>query len=183
MRPRPLGQIWQFGLGSVWSVIGVLSLLAFSGLHYFLPPPSVDELRPVSGVLVGRVVVHRPSKGGLWASFALRGTDATLDARINNYGFLWNCDDTPRLLQIESGAEITAWFTAKDIAERTNALAWRIQHAGEELLTFDQALKAHQAQERRYFQLSLGILVIGAALALWGWRISLAEQRRVGNVL
>jgi hypothetical protein len=109
MGPRPLGQIWQFGLGSVWAVIGVLSLFAFSGLHYFLPPPSIDELRPVSGVLVGRVVVHRPSKNGLWASFALRGNEVTLDARINNYGFLWNCNDTPRLLQIESGAEITVY--------------------------------------------------------------------------
>ena len=148
-------------------MIGVLGLLAFSGLHYFLPPPSVDELRPVSGVLVGHVVVHRPSKGAPWASFALRGAEVTLKVAIRNYSLLWNRNDTPRLLQIESGEQITAW----------------IQHAGEDLLTFEQSLTAHQEQERGYFQLSLGILVIGAALAFWGWRISLAEQRRFSNVL
>lgn len=183
MEPRPLRKIWQFGLGSVWAVIGVLSVLAFSGLHYFLPPPSADELRPVSGVLAGRVVVHCPSKGGHWASFALHGTDVTLDARINNYGLLWNCNDTPRLLQLEPGVEITAWFTANDIAERRNALTWRIQHAGEDLLTFEQSLRAHQEKERRYFYFSVGILGIGAALAFWGWRISLSEQKKFSNVL
>ncbi len=183
MGPRPLGNIWQFGLGSVWAVIGVLSVLAFSSLHVFLPPPSVDELRPVSGVLGSGVVVHRPSKGGLWASFVLRGQGVALDARINNYGFLWNCNDTPRLLELQPGAEITAWFTERDIAERTNALAWRIQHAGEDLLTFEQSFRAYQEQERRFFYFSLGILGVGAALAFLGWRISLAEQRKFSNVL
>lgn len=183
MGPRSLGDIRQFGLGLVLAVIGVLAVAAFSYLHFLRPPPAVGELHPISGSLVGRVEVHGPSRVGPWASFAIHSGNITIGARINNYGFIWDCNATPGLVQLKDGAEITAWFAEKDIAGRTDALAWRIQHAGEDLLSLEQSLGAYHAQEERLFYFALGVIASGIALMCWGWCVANAERRRVSNVL
>ncbi|TXT23868.1 MAG: hypothetical protein FD131_5124 [Rhodocyclaceae bacterium] len=183
MGPRSLGDIRQFGLGLVLAVIGVLAVAAFSALHFFLPPPAVGGLQPISGSLVGRVEVHGSSRVGPWASFTIHSGNATTGARINNYGFIWDCNATPGLLQLKDGAEITVWFTEKDLADRTEALAWRIQHAGEDLLSLDQSLGAYHSQKERLFYFAFGVIASGIALMLWGWRVANAEQRRASNGL
>ena len=173
---RKLGKIWQFTLGSTWFVTGLLGILAFACLHYFLPPPSAEELCPVSGV-AGEVAVHQGAKGVSFALFSLKASGEYFNARIDNYNYLSNCEGLKRLLQLTSGEKIIAWFRTKDIAEANNAVVWRIQHAGEDLLTLEQSSQAHKVIMRRFLWFLLAILGIGAALVFWGWRIWLAEQK------
>ena len=173
---RKLGKIWQFSLGSTWFVIGLLGILAFACLHYFLPPPSSEELCPVVGV-AGEVAIHQRAKGASFASFSLKASGEYINARIDNYNFLSNREGLQRLLQLNSGEQIIAWFTRKDIAEASNAVVWRIQYGGEDLLTLEQTSQAHKDQVRRFLCFMLAILGIGATLMFWGWRIWLAEQK------
>jgi hypothetical protein len=173
---QKLGKIWQFTIGSTWFVAGLLGILAFACLSDFLPPPSTEELCPVSGV-AGEVSVHQGAKGVSFASFSLKASGEYLNARINNYNYLSNYKGLKRLLQLNSGEKIIAWFRAKDIAEANNAVVWRIQHAGEDLLTLEQSSQAHNVKVRRFLWFVLAILGIGATLMFWGWRIWLAEQK------
>ncbi|RIX46046.1 MAG: hypothetical protein D3M94_10040 [Rhodocyclales bacterium GT-UBC] len=115
--------------------------------------------------------------------FTVQSGNINVGARINNYGFIWDCNATPNLLQLKDGAEITVWFTEKDIAGRTDALAWRIQHAGEDLLSLEQSLGAYHAQQERFFYFAFGVIASGIALMLWGWRLASSEQRKVSNAL
>ena len=173
---RKLGKIWQFSLGSTWFVIGLLGILAFWFLNYFLPTPSEEELRPVLGV-AGEVSIHQRAKGVSFASFSLKVSGEYINARIDNYNYLSNCEGLQRLLQLNSGEKIIAWFTRKDIAEANNAVVWRIQYGGEDLLTLEQTSQAHKDQVRRFLCFMLAILGIGATLMFWGWRIWLTEQK------
>lgn len=173
---RKLGKIWQFSLGSTWFVFGLLGILAFWFLNYFLPIPSAKELRPVLGV-AGEVSIHQPAKGVSFASFSLKVSGEYINARIDNYNYLSNCEGLQRLLQLNSGEKIIAWFTRKDIAEANNAVVWRIQYGGEDLLTLEQTSQAHKDQVRRFLCFMLAILGIGATLMFWGWRIWLSEQK------
>jgi hypothetical protein len=179
---RKLGKIWQFSLGSTWFVIGLLGIFAFACLHYFLPPPSSEELCPVLGE-AGEVAIHRGIKGVSFASFSLKASGEYLNARIDNYNYLSNCKGLQRLLQLESGEQIIAWFTRKEIAEANNPVVWRIQYAGEDLLTLEQTSQAHKDQVRRFLCFMLAILGIGATLMFWGWRIWLAEQKNAQSSL
>ena len=173
---RKLGKIWQFSLGSTWFVIGLLGILAFLCLNYLLPTPSAEELRPVLGV-AGEVSIHQSLKGVSFASFSLKASGEYINARIDNYNYLSNCEGLQRLLQLNSGEKIIAWFTRKDIAEANNAVVWRIQYGGEDLLTLEQTSQAHKDQVRRFLCFMLAILGIGATLMFWGWRIWLSEQK------
>ena len=173
---RKLGKIWQFSLGSTWFVIGLLGILAFWCLNYLLPTPSAEELRPVLGV-AGEVSIHQSLKGVSLALFSLKASGEYINARIDNYNYLSNCEGLQRLLQLNSGEKIIAWFKRKDIAEANNAVVWRIQYGGEDLLTLEQTSQAHKDQVRRFLCFMLAILGIGATLIFWGWRIWLSEQK------
>ena len=173
---RKLGKIWQFSLGSTWFVLGLLGIFAFLFLNYFLPTPSAEELRPVLGV-AGEVSIHQRVKGVSFGSFSLKASGEYINARIDNFNYLSNCEGLQRLLQLNSGDKIIAWFKRKDIAEANNAVVWRIQYGGEDLLTLEQTSQAHKDQVRRFLCFMLAILGIGATLMFWGWRIWLSEQK------
>ena len=173
---RKLGKIWQFSLGSTWFVLGLLGIFAFLFLNYFLPTPSAEELCPVLGV-AGEVSIHQRVKGVSFGSFSLKASGEYINARIDNFNYLSNCEGLQRLLQLNSGEKIIAWFKRKDIAEANNAVVWRIQYGGEDLLTLEQTSQAHKDQVRRFLCFMLAILGIGATLMFWGWRIWLSEQK------
>ena len=148
----------------------------FLFLNYFLPTSSAEELCPVLGV-AGEVLIHQRAKGVSFASFSLKASGEYINARIDNYNYLSNCEGLQRLLQLNSGEKIIAWFKRKDIAEANNAVVWRIQYGGEDLLTLEQTSQAHKDQVRRFLCFMLAILGIGATLMFWGWRIWLSEQK------
>lgn len=177
MEARTPGQIWQFKCGVVLAVLGALLIAAFSIMHVFFPPPSLDELRPVSGALVQKVVSHR-SKIDPRATFEIRAQDMTLGGRIDNYDFnlLMVCCDVSGIERLQPGDQITAWFTEKDIAAKTDAVAWRIQSDGKDLVTLEQSLCAQRRWEQRMFIIAFCILAVGVWLAYWGRRIAVVEK-------
>jgi hypothetical protein len=180
---RKLGKIWQFSLGSTWFVLGsYLVRTWFVGNSRFFVP----KLLPSNPFCRGIVPSFRCSRRGfnpstrkrrIFASFSLKASGEYINARIDNYNYLSNCEGLQRLLQLNSGEKIIAWFKRKDIAEANNAVVWRIQYGGEDLLTLEQTSQAHKDQVRRFLCFMLAILGIGATLMFWGWRIWLSEQK------
>jgi len=177
MEARTPGQIWQFKYGVVLAVLGVLLIAAIAILHVFFPPPSLDELRPVSGTLVHQVESHR-SRISPQATFEIHAPDLTLGARINNYDFnlLMVCCDVSGIERLKPGDQITAWFTEKDIAAKTDAVAWRLQSAGKDLVSLEQSQCAEHRWEQRMFLIAFCILAVGVWLTYWGRRIAVAEK-------
>ena len=173
METRSLGQIWQFTVGLAVTVLSVLLIAALAVMHYALPPPSPQELHPVEGVLVNPVAFDR-SMMHPRAIFEIRAPGSTLGAQINNYEYnlLMLCCNTSAIEKLEPGAQITAWFTEKDIAGKTEATVWKMQSAGTDLLTLDQSLCAEHKLELRRFIVAFLILACGAGLIFWGWRIA-----------
>lgn len=172
--PRPLGQIGQFGIGLFLSIISVITLIGAPSIRYFFPPPRLEELYPVSGFLVN-LKVHRPIRGSPWVSFAIRAADITRSARIENYAGLRN---KARIVQLKPGDQMTVWFAKQDIAKKRRIVAWEIQSAGKDVLTFEQALNADKEYHQRLIFISLCLFIVGIILLSWGWRISIIEQRR-----
>jgi hypothetical protein len=171
MTARRLRQIWQFGVGKVFAIVGLVALIGFVGVNYLLPPPSFEKLRHVSGVLTGSVMVQSPSRGeATWASLPIRTAKGIVVTRIDNCNFLWGGEENPPLLKLRTGDEITIWLAI-------NGVAWQIQHDGASLLTFEQALAARHESEMRYLYLWGGLLCIGIVLSFWGWCIYVVEHR------
>ena len=173
MTARRLRQIWQFEVGRVSALTGLVALIGCAGVHYLQhPPPSIEELRPFSGVLTGSVEIHSPSRGGhTWATLPIRTATGIVVTRIDYYDFLWGGEKNPPLLKLRTGDEITLWLQYSHIA-------WQIQHDGTSMLTFERSLAARHEAEMRYFYLWGGLLCIGAALSFWGWCIYVVEHRQ-----
>jgi len=122
-------------------------------------PPRLDALPSRDVVLEDRVEVRhatgRRSMRSPYAILKFGGARAT----IENLCFLWNCELSPQVAALSAGDHLRVWTSGSEI--------WQLNHDGELLLDYRQALDAHDRSATRQ-EWVLGGLAL-ALFATFAW--------------
>lgn len=120
---------------------GLVLLTGYNIVRVVRAPPRLDALSPRGVVLQDRVEVQhytgRRSMRNPYAILRIGGARAT----IENLCFLWNCELSPQLAALRAGDHLRVWTSGSEI--------WQLDHDGELLLDYRQALDAHERSATR----------------------------------
>lgn len=140
----------------------LVALAVFNLVRAPREAPKVDTLSSRDAVLQEPIVVEqatgRRSLRGPYAILKMNGTRAT----IENVCFIWDCRLSPALAALRAGDHVRVWMAGNRI--------WQLNHDGELLLDYRQALDAYRRsavrQEWVLGALALGIVATLAWIAL-----------------
>jgi len=138
---------------------GLVLLTGYNIVRVVRAPPRLDALSSHDVVLEDRIEVRqstgRRSMRSPYAILRISGARAT----IENLCFLWNCELSPQLAALHAGDHLRVWMSGSEI--------WQLDHDGELLLDYRQALDAHERSATRQ-ETVLGALAL-ALFATLAW--------------
>ncbi len=110
---------WQYGLGVVWAVIGLLGIVVFAALSFIVPIPKLADLKVSDTVMTGEIEIHRPSKAP--AFLRLPTQDGV--KQINNVCFIWDCScdcgASVSRLPLRQGDKVRIWARDEQLWQLT----------------------------------------------------------------
>jgi hypothetical protein len=140
-------------------IAGLAALTACNIVRVAREPPKFDALSSHDAVLQDRVEVQhytgRRSMRGPYAILKIDGARAT----IENLCFLWHCELSPALAALHGGDRLRVWTSGNEI--------WQVNHDGELLLDYRQALDAHDRSATRQEWVYAALALALAATMAW----------------
>jgi hypothetical protein len=119
----------------------LVALALYNLVRVMQAPPGFDALWLHDAVLDAPISVERHtgrrSMRSPYAILEVQGKHAT----IENLCFLWHCELPPALAALRAGDRVRIWIAGDEI--------WQLEYDGEHLLTYDQALDAHERAATR----------------------------------
>jgi hypothetical protein len=140
-------------------VLAVTGLTAFNLFDVARDAPKFSELVAHDEVLQSPVEIAKPSGRrpirGLYAVFSMDGERAT----VEDVCYVWNCRLPQPIKALHRGDHLLVWSAGHRI--------WQLNHDGELLLDYDQAVAAHQRAATRKERV-VGLL-IAAMIGALSW--------------
>jgi hypothetical protein len=135
-------------------------------------PPKFDALASRDAVLTRSILVQHESGRASRGVYAVVSTDSGA-ATIDNLCLLWNCTLPPAVAALRSGDRIRMWTSGTHI--------WQLNHEGELLLDYRQAVDAHDRSANRQ-QWVFGGLAL-ALVVIIGWAAMRSRKPRAASTL
>jgi hypothetical protein len=133
-------------------------------------PPKLDTLASRDAVLTRPILVQHESGRASRGVYAVVSMDSGA-ATIDNLCFLWNCTLPPAVAALRSGDRIRIWTAATHI--------WQLNHEGELLLDYQQAVAAHRRSANRQEWVFGGLAL--ALVVIIGWAAMRSRKRRAAS--
>lgn len=150
-------------------VLAITGFTAFNLLDVTRDAPKLSELVAQDEVLQSPVEIAkasgRRSIRGLYAVFAMDGERAT----VEDVCYVWNCRLPQPVKALHRGDHLVVWSAGHQI--------WQLNHDGELLLDYQQAVTAHQRAATRK-EWVVGVL-IAATLTAFAWVV--LRRRRTAS--
>lgn len=131
-------------------------------------PPTLDALASRDAVLTRPILVQHESGRASRGVYAVVSTDNGA-ATIDSLCFLWNCTLPPAVAALRSGDRVRIWTSGTHI--------WQLNHEGELLLDYQQAVAAHGRSANRQEWVFGGLAL--ALVMIIGWAAMRRRKPRV----
>lgn len=153
-------------------VAGLAALTTYNIVRVTREPPKFDTLSAHDVVLQDRVEVqHHTGRRSMRSPYAILKTDGAR-VTIENLCFLWHCELSPALVALHAGDHLRIWTSGNEI--------WQVNHDGELLLDYRQALAAHDRSATRQEWVYAALALALVAMIAWVFLRRRAPSTRRG---